>query len=257
MDSPHPKVLIHYSGKGYEVNVDRLKLRTPQGQVLCLPSEPLAIAVATEWDLQKDVIRLDTMHLSALCNTVQDNPSQRKSEQVIAAALRFFETDTICFRAEEPEALVTLQKEEWDPVVHWAQQSFEMSVAITRNLSAPPVAQDTRRILSQHLASYNSWALTGLEYVTLQLKSLLLCLATLDLQISVERAIFLSRLEEEFQQIAQWGRVEAAHEVEELELRARVAAGTLLARLASESTKKQHCSSREEQLHSSPTSFAS
>uniref|UniRef100_A0A8C4Q3Y3 ATP synthase mitochondrial F1 complex assembly factor 2 n=1 Tax=Eptatretus burgeri TaxID=7764 RepID=A0A8C4Q3Y3_EPTBU len=201
----YKNVSITYSeGKGYEINVDRLKLRTPQGQVLCLPSEPLAIAVATEWDLQKDVIRLDTMHLSALCNTAQDNPSQRKSEQVIAAALRFFETDTICFRAEEPEALVTLQQEEWDPVVHWAQEraldlclsspkplivvsaagryrvteissectwdvpesrttrieNFEMSVACTRSLSAPPMAQDTRRILSQHLASYNSWALT-------------------------------------------------------------------------------------------------
>ena len=48
---------------GFEINLDHRKLRTPQGKLFTVPSEALAIAVATEWDSQQDTIKMYTMHL--------------------------------------------------------------------------------------------------------------------------------------------------------------------------------------------------
>lgn len=47
----------------YEVNLDRRKLKTPGGKLFTVPNEALAIAVATEWDAQRDTLKFYTMHL--------------------------------------------------------------------------------------------------------------------------------------------------------------------------------------------------
>lgn len=47
----------------YEVNLDRRKLKTPGGKLFTVPNEALAIAVATEWDTQRDTLKFYTMHL--------------------------------------------------------------------------------------------------------------------------------------------------------------------------------------------------
>lgn len=58
------------------------------------------------------------------------------------------------------------------------------------------------------------------------LKSLILTLACVDRQITVEQAVKLARLEEEHQ-IEHWGRVEWAHDVSQLDSQARLAASIL------------------------------
>ena len=47
----------------YEINLDNRKLKTPGGKLFTVPNEPLAIAVATEWDAQKDTLKFYTMHM--------------------------------------------------------------------------------------------------------------------------------------------------------------------------------------------------
>ena len=47
----------------YEINLDKRKLRTPHGNIFRVPSEPLALAVATEWNSQGDIVNRHAMHL--------------------------------------------------------------------------------------------------------------------------------------------------------------------------------------------------
>lgn len=72
-----------------------------------------------------------------------------------------------------------------------------------------------------------------------QLKSMVLTLGLIDLYLTVERAVLLSRLEEEYQ-MQKWGSIEWAHDYELRELRARTAAGALFVHLCSESTTVKH-----------------
>ncbi|XP_036152196.1 ATP synthase mitochondrial F1 complex assembly factor 2 isoform X3 [Myotis myotis] len=118
----YQNVTITQGEGGFEINLDHRKLKTPQAKLFTVPSEALAIAVATEWDSQQDTIKFYTMHLTTLCNTSLDNPTQRNKDQLIRAAVKFLDTDTICYRVEEPETLVELQKNEWDPILEWAEK---------------------------------------------------------------------------------------------------------------------------------------
>ncbi|EDL26606.1 ATP synthase mitochondrial F1 complex assembly factor 2, isoform CRA_b [Mus musculus] len=91
----YQNVSISQGEGGFEINLDHRKLKTPQAKLFTVPSEALAIAVATEWDSQQDTIKFYTMHLTTLCNTSLDNPTQRSKDQLIRAAVKFLDTDTI------------------------------------------------------------------------------------------------------------------------------------------------------------------
>lgn len=54
---------ILYSNGKYEIRLDHRKLKTPKGNLFTVDSEPLALAVATEWDSQKEKINQSGMHL--------------------------------------------------------------------------------------------------------------------------------------------------------------------------------------------------
>ncbi|XP_077172880.1 ATP synthase mitochondrial F1 complex assembly factor 2 [Paroedura picta] len=235
----YQNVSISQGEGGFEINLDHRKLKTPQNKTFAVPSEALALAVATEWDSQRDTIKFFTMHLTTLCNTALDNPSQRSKEQLIRAAVKFLETDTICYRVEEPPALVELQKNEWDPVIAWAEKRYNVAIGSSTSILGPSIPQSTKDTFVSHLASYNAWALHGIEYMIAQLKSLILSMGLLDKHLTVEQAVLLSRLEEEYQ-IRRWGAVEWAHDYDVYELRARTAAATLFAHLCSESSTIKH-----------------
>ncbi|XP_038941884.1 ATP synthase mitochondrial F1 complex assembly factor 2 isoform X1 [Rattus norvegicus] len=186
-------------------------------------------------------IRMSASHRvkTTLCNTSLDNPTQRNKDQLIRAAVKFLDTDTICYRVEEPETLVELQKNEWDPIIEWAEKRYGMEIGSSTSIMGPSIPTQTREVLTSHLASYNMWALQGIEFVVAQLKSMLLTLGLIDLRLTVEQAVLLSRLEEEYQ-IQKWGNIEWAHDYELQELRARTAAGTLFVHLCSESSTVKH-----------------
>ncbi|XP_061032237.1 ATP synthase mitochondrial F1 complex assembly factor 2 isoform X1 [Eubalaena glacialis] len=270
----YQNVSITQGEDGFEINLDHRKLRTPQAKLFTVPSEALAVAVATEWDSQQDTIKAYTMHLTTLCNTSLDNPTQRGKDQLIQAAAKFLDTDTVwpparhlsagsrmarpwhpaagllvCilpapgffsgYRVEEPETLVELQRNEWDPVIGWAERRYGMKIGSSTSILGPSIPARTREVLVSHLASYNTWALQGIEFVVSQLKSMVLTLGLIDLHLTVEQAVLLSRLEEAFQ-IQKWGNVEWAHDYEVQDLRARTAAGALFVHLCSESSAVKH-----------------
>lgn len=77
-----PQDFCSDSPGGFEINLDHRKLKTPQAKLFTVPSEALAIAVATEWDTQKDTIKFYTMHLVStkslgLKNGVQTQNTER------------------------------------------------------------------------------------------------------------------------------------------------------------------------------------
>lgn len=57
--------ILHNDGK-FEITLDQRKLKSPKGNPLIVDSEPLALAVAAEWDAQKEKIQQSSMHL--VCN---------------------------------------------------------------------------------------------------------------------------------------------------------------------------------------------
>lgn len=57
------QVSVQRNALGYTVYLDRRLLKTPNSSPIYLPSEILALAVAVEWDSQKEFIKYFTMPL--------------------------------------------------------------------------------------------------------------------------------------------------------------------------------------------------
>ncbi|XP_072039211.1 ATP synthase mitochondrial F1 complex assembly factor 2-like [Amphiura filiformis] len=221
----------------FEVNLDKRKLRTPLGNIFTVPTEPLAIAVATEWDAQKEIIKQHTMHLTSLCNTAQDNPSMRAKDKVVRGILHFLDTDTICYRLNEPVELVQFQTAEWDPMLEWINKKYDTEITSSTSIVGPQIPDSTKEMITKHLSTRSDWALVGYENTVQCLKSVVLAFALIDREITVERAVDLSNLELNYQ-VQRWGNVEWSHDIEYADSKARVAAASLFVHLVTEQTKK-------------------
>ena len=105
-------VSVVSSGGDYEITLDSKKLKTPGGSVLTLGNQSLALAVAHEWQAQKDQILLSQMHLTGLCNTAIDNPTNATKYDLVDDILNFLDTDTLLFFAEV--RVIQISSDEWD-----------------------------------------------------------------------------------------------------------------------------------------------
>ena len=230
----YDKVDVVETKNGYQITLDNKAVKTPHGRQLCVPYQPLAAALSVEWDSQEEFIKPEFMHLTALTNTVIDDPLGKTIESRIHDILEYLLTDTVCFLSEEPEELLAVQENEWGPLWKWFNDRYQVSLIPTNSLLVE-ISPELRNTMQEYVSSFNNWSLTGFEYAVESGKSLVIACALAEKEISVERAASLSRLEVEFQ-IKKWGSVEWAHEVDLMDLRSRLAAATLFLHLTSGST---------------------
>ncbi|XP_076237513.1 ATP synthase mitochondrial F1 complex assembly factor 2 homolog l(2)k14505 isoform X2 [Calliopsis andreniformis] len=186
--------ILSSSGK-FEITLDQRKLKTPQGKIFEVDSKPLALAIAAEWDSQKEVIDRSNMHL-------------------------------------ESDELYKLQTENWDPLVQWFCDNYSVNLTKTKSIETPTVPIETKAVLIRHLMSYNCSAVHGFMYGVDAIKSVILTLAAAERVISIQEAVKLSRLEEDFQ-ASHWGSVEWFHDQNKYDLQARLAAAILFVHLNS------------------------
>ncbi|XP_067621073.1 ATP synthase mitochondrial F1 complex assembly factor 2 [Eurosta solidaginis] len=226
----YKKTSVLYNDGKYEVTLDSRKLKTPNGALFTVKSEPLAIAVATEFDAQKERIERSKMHLSALCFTAIDNPNRHTKTDMVNYLLNYIATDTVLFQYDDEKDLHDLQCNEWDPIIKWFNERYGTNLEKTMVMSPPNIGADDKMKVSKYLLSHSEDVLFGFIFAVDTLKSVVLAFATIDQRISVDKAVALARLEEEYQ-VKFWGRVEWSHDLSQQELQARLAAAVLFVHL--------------------------
>lgn len=179
--------------------------------------------IVAEWDSQKDKIIPTNMHLTSLVNTVIDNPSGLTIDSYVDKLISYLEFDTVCYRNTLPNELYELQTKQLDPIVQWFADQFKCSMPITNDVILPKIDEKTLEIIRKYLRSFNQWSMVGIMYATENLKSLILTCALIARKLSIEQAVSLSRIEENFQ-ASRWTSVEYHHDLEQYNIQSRVAA---------------------------------
>ena len=253
-------------GGAHVVLLDGRTLRTPARNPLSLPSLPLALAVAAEWEWQEQRnLRPFTMpimvrgrkhtgfrHLrisepqsscahesrlhrvQSLCSTAIDRmPSTRA--QTIDSLVNFFGTDALCVRAETP-ALAEAQAAEWDPLLDWAGQELGARPAASSSLLGPPHSPEVLAAMRAALHACDDWELAGVSALSAASRSLVMSFALQRRRVRPADAPRLLRLEED-RQTAEWGFVEGGHDVDIADLKARIAAPVLFLDLYAAATR--------------------
>lgn len=207
----------------YEITLDQRKLKTPKGTLFQVGSEPLALAISAEWNCQKDTIERSQMMLTALSNTAIDNPNNLSSSDIINFILTYAETDTILFHNQSEKDLYELQGEQWEPLIGWFNKRYSTELKKTIDISPPVFPPGAKMQIANYLKSHSLASLHGFQFAVETVKSVILAFACIDMFITPETAVLLSRLEEEYQ-LGHWGRVEWAHDLSQQDLQARFSA---------------------------------
>ena len=199
----YKKVEVSSIDLGFRITLDDKALLSPGKTKLVVPSKALANAIADEWRNQEDQIIPSTMPFMVLSSTAVDRVRPR-SDDTIDEILSFLETDLLCYRAQEPDALVREQNEVWQPLLNWCEgligSAFNVTSGIMPVSQVPTLVPSARKILR----SYNDFELLGLHQFTSISGSAVIGLALSENHIELEAAYQAAFIDDYFQ-INNWG----------------------------------------------------
>jgi chaperone required for assembly of F1-ATPase len=186
-----------------QVHLDGRALSTPGRIPLTLPTEAAAVMVAGEWQSQVGIIDFSVMPATRHAYTAIDRVSEARGE-VIHEVARYAGSDLLCYFAEQPQALVQRQADQWSPMLNWAEDELGLAFLPTEGIN--PQTQPPQTIAKVELiaSGLDNFHLSALAFGAALFGSAILALAVLRGRLTGEQAYDLSRLDEAFQE-EHWG----------------------------------------------------
>ena len=188
---------------GVAVLLDGRPVRTPGRNLLRVPTEELAEAIAEEWNGQGDAIEPRSMPLTGLANAAIDRvaPDPAGFARTLA---EYGGSDLLCYRADGPDSLVERQEQMWDPLLDWARTRFGIEIETTTGVMHRRQPEATIERLGRAVAARGPFQLAGLAPLVTIAGSLVIALALAEGAIGLKPAWDAAMLDEAWQ-AEQWG----------------------------------------------------
>ncbi|KAF8121920.1 hypothetical protein EV363DRAFT_1183850, partial [Boletus edulis] len=215
---------------GIAVTLDKRALKTPSGHTLLLPENKRLVAtfIANEWENQETLLKPHALPMTSVASraidTLRDEETRSDVREVL---LSYLDTDAICFPHDDPEPLVKLQTEHWDPLLEWVRSTFDVEIHVHRSVLFHSQPERTRQILSDVLVQMDPWEMAAMERVTYVTKSFFIALALVKRRLTVEQAALAAQVEVA-SQIERWGEVEDSHDVDYHDVRRQLGSAACL-----------------------------
>lgn len=188
---------------GYGVDLDDRLLQTPARRALVLPTRALARAIAAEWNAIEAEIRPEALPLTRAANSAADRVAPDPTP-VVDAIAAYGDSDLLCYRAEEPLALVQRQAAAWNPWLEWSGRVLGAPLLAVVGVMHHPQPAESLARLRAHVAGCDAFGLTALHDLVSLSGSLVLGLAVSRGALDPGDAWELSRIDETWQ-AEQWG----------------------------------------------------
>lgn len=194
---------VEEAGGAYHVLLDGRRVRTPRGAVLALPDRTVAEAVAEEWRRLRGRTDHAAMPMTRLANKAVDLIAPFLDETVVRI-MAYAETDLLCHRAAEPQALVRRQEAVWQPVLDWAATALGVRLLPVTGVIAVAQPPASLKALEAKLRRLGPFRLAAADEAAAATGSVVLALALAHLHVDAEEAWAASRVDEDWQ-IEHWG----------------------------------------------------
>ena len=192
---------------GHAVLLDGRPVHLPGGGVLRVAAEPLAQAMAMEWQAAGGAkggeMSFEDTPLTRLAGTALERIAPNPDPTIDAIA-RYGETDLLCYRADYPPRLVALQARDWQPWLDWAAETYHATLRVTTGVGHIRQHHDAITALRRTVASLDIYALAALGIVVPATGSLVLGLALSEGALDAATAHALGTLDDRFQE-EEWG----------------------------------------------------
>ncbi len=199
----YKSVSVTDAAGAFSIALDDKSLHTPGRAILATACEALAVAIAAEWDAQKETIDPATMPLTKLLNTAIDRVAPFRND-VVSELLRYVDTDMLCYRAEAPDSLVERQEKVWQPVLDWLAEAHIVALQVGQGMM--PLSQSKNDIsrTGEVLMARDDLNLTAVQAAAALTGSLALALALAEAHLTGEEVFAAAQLDETWQ-MERWG----------------------------------------------------
>jgi chaperone required for assembly of F1-ATPase len=194
---------------GFRLVLDGKPALTPKRAFLATHSLVSAELIAAEWNAQGEIIDPGTMHATRIVNAALDHVAFAMDE-VRADAARYIGSDLVCYRSSQPERLVELQRQHWDPLVVYCAERFGIMPRLADSIMHVPQDEALLEACRAALgATSNPIALAALHVMVTLSGSAIIALACAEKHLSPAQAFAASELDADFETEV-WGSDEEA-----------------------------------------------
>lgn len=186
----------------FRIELDGRPVRTPGRNLVAVPSEALAEALAQEWGAQGETIDPVTMPMTRLANSALDGVAGAMAE-VGDEIVRYAGSDLLCYRVDTPAQLVALHAELWDPLLAWARERFGATFVLSEGVVHVAQPARTLEALAAALPG-DPLRLAALNLMTTLSGSAIIALAVAHGRLGAEEAWRAAHADEEVQEQL-WG----------------------------------------------------
>lgn len=197
-------VAIAAAEGGYQVMLDGRAIRTVGGRPQIVPGAALAHALAAEWAEQGDEIDPARFVYRDMADLAIDVIATDRAGAV-ASLLPYAETDTLCYRGDEGEALHARQLTVWEPLLIAAEQRWDIHFTRISGILHQPQPAETLARLRAVLETQDNFALAALKTTASLAASLVIGLAALEPDADAKALWDIANLEEDWQ-AELWGK---------------------------------------------------
>ena len=193
------KIDIVQGKKGkYLLNINNKSLKTPDGNIIELPSIKLAKILLKDYESSFKSKPLNIVRPIKITNTAIDKikPNNIFYINEITDNLN---NDMICYFANSPVELVDLQNKDWLPLINYMKSSYNIELIYTSKLFSINQKPDSLLKLKNILNEINIFKLSAIYTLSQITKSIIISLALVNNKISAKKAFENSNLEELYQ----------------------------------------------------------
>lgn len=183
--------------EGYAILLDGRPVKTKSGALLIAQNQQIADETVIEWANQKEVIDPETMPFTQIINTRIDQVAAKRPA-MSATVLNYLDTDLVCYIADGPEELVTLQELKWKKWRDWIETEFGHALKTTNGLAALSQASELHDAVKSYVEQLSDDRFTLLQIVVPLSGSLILGLALLARQASSQEVFDACFVEEHY-----------------------------------------------------------
>lgn len=189
---------------GWRVALDGRGVKTVSGRPQIVPTRKLAAALAAEWAGQGEEIAPERFILRDMADYAIDVVGADRPA-TIRALLAYAETDTLCYRAEEGEALHERQLVVWEPLLTAAERRWDVHFWRIGGVIHQAQPAEALARIEAALGAYDDFTLAALRNTAGLAASLVIGLAALAHDADPHALWDAANLEEDWQ-AELWGK---------------------------------------------------
>lgn len=198
-------VSVQQVSDGYTIQLDNKTIKTPNKQVLCVPTHGLALAIADEWQSVPDGgdVIPSVMDMMCLASTTLDKVIPNMGE-IRDGVVEYAQTDVICYRTGTFSHLAQKQAQAWDTWIRYAKDSLDMDLHTTTGIM--PIAQSPHTLARARdlVNGMCAFELTAFADMVAVLGSFVVAMAVVRGDVNTTTAFEICHLDA-YHQISEWG----------------------------------------------------